>query len=454
MASDASAADARARARTGGARYGREAAVHTGTTPDGAHAPRRWGPEGTGAAGTGVGGSESSGAGAGRTPPEPAVVGRADGGRTGVDRSDVGGTGVGGTSVGGIGRAADTGWDNGGDGGDEAEDGGDASGAGFRRGAPRGTADPVKLLLHRHRRLCESAVDPLEIAAGLEAHGLTDRAALSGFRHRDVFALAEELYARVPHDGEAPGPAPVTRTARSGPASWVLLTLLPGAPAALTLLALCHLEGPARLGAVAAGACALVWSVAASLRRGPLRSGGRPARAAGVWAAWLLAYAVCGDGALHALLGGGPDAARHPDLVPLVALSCAVAPAAWCARLFSVQARRRLAESRSLADFAADTRPLLLAAVALYAVALTAIGLLVPLVFHGRVPLGPLVGLGTLLLLARLLAVHGFPGAAASGLAAACAAEALAAGSVLAGRLPGCAALGAPAAQLVRAWGA
>ncbi|NEC83995.1 hypothetical protein G3I38_33385, partial [Streptomyces sp. SID7958] len=38
---------------------------------------------------------------------------------------------------------------------------------------PRGAADPVKALLHRHRELCERAVDPLEIAAGLEAHGIT-----------------------------------------------------------------------------------------------------------------------------------------------------------------------------------------------------------------------------------------------------------------------------------------
>ncbi|NEC23951.1 hypothetical protein G3I50_37750, partial [Streptomyces parvus] len=63
--------------------------------------------------------------------------------------------------------------------------------------ARRGPADPVKTLLHDHRDLCERAVDPLEIAAGLEAHGLTDRTA-ARYRHRDVFALAEELYARMP----------------------------------------------------------------------------------------------------------------------------------------------------------------------------------------------------------------------------------------------------------------
>ncbi|MGW2404573.1 hypothetical protein ACWCXK_08605 [Streptomyces sp. NPDC001739] len=65
------------------------------------------------------------------------------------------------------------------------------------RPARRGPADPVRALMHRHHTLCAQAVDPLEIAAGLEAHGVTDRTA-ARFRHRDVFSLAEELYARVP----------------------------------------------------------------------------------------------------------------------------------------------------------------------------------------------------------------------------------------------------------------
>ncbi|MEU9500835.1 hypothetical protein [Streptomyces sp. NPDC048196] len=65
------------------------------------------------------------------------------------------------------------------------------------RPARRGPADPVRALMHRHHALCAQAVDPLEIAAGLEAHGVTDRTA-ARFRHRDVFSLAEELYARVP----------------------------------------------------------------------------------------------------------------------------------------------------------------------------------------------------------------------------------------------------------------
>ncbi|MYV39070.1 hypothetical protein GT030_09335, partial [Streptomyces sp. SID1328] len=76
-----------------------------------------------------------------------------------------------------------------------------ASGASSGAGAAprRGAVDPVKALLHQHRDLCERAVDPLEIAAGLESHGFTDRSA-ARYRHRDVFSLAEELYARVPRD--------------------------------------------------------------------------------------------------------------------------------------------------------------------------------------------------------------------------------------------------------------
>ncbi|MCF3146028.1 hypothetical protein IQ293_22595, partial [Streptomyces platensis] len=62
-------------------------------------------------------------------------------------------------------------------------------------GRAAGPADPVRMLMHRHQELCAHAVDALEIAAGLEAHGVTDRTA-ARFRHRDVFSLAEELYAR------------------------------------------------------------------------------------------------------------------------------------------------------------------------------------------------------------------------------------------------------------------
>ncbi|MFE7124160.1 hypothetical protein [Streptomyces sp. NPDC057617] len=326
------------------------------------------------------------------------------------------------------------------------------------------TADPVKGLLHRHRTLCERAVDPLEIAAGLEAHGITDRTA-ARFRHRDVFSLAEELYARVPHGGEAADeaaageacartsvrPARKTRTRRL--TGWMILTLLPGAVASLTLAGLEHSTGQRHLALGLAGSLALTGTLAACLRRGPLRAEGRTAPAAGLWVHWLLAYLVCGDGLLDALVTGGPDGPWPATTTPLTALAWAVAPAAWCAHLFSVRCRRRLTESHGLADFTAGARPLLLALVALYAAAVTALATAADLVFDEDGAPAATAALGTLFLLARLLTVHGFPRAAATGLAAASAVEALACASVLAGRLPGCDLLAVPVTHAVQAWG-
>ncbi|MET9871576.1 hypothetical protein ABZZ16_36630, partial [Streptomyces sp. NPDC006386] len=119
------------------------------------------------------------------------------------------------------------------------ETGSDRKAAAPRRGA----ADPVKALMHRHRDLCERAVDPLEIAAGLEAHGITDRTA-ARFRHRDVFSLAEEMYARASRDGDAPPPTPPT--APRVRADWVLLTLLPGALCAAAVSAVRLTDGQTR----------------------------------------------------------------------------------------------------------------------------------------------------------------------------------------------------------------
>ncbi|MEY2275675.1 hypothetical protein AB8A24_42770, partial [Streptomyces sp. BF23-19] len=100
----------------------------------------------------------------------------------------------------------------------------------------KAAGDPVKALLHRHRELCERAVDPLEIAAGLEAHGITDRTA-ARFRHRDVFSLAEELYARSPHEA-------VTTAAP---------TLVPAGPAAFRGFGYALLPGALACAAAAAG---------------------------------------------------------------------------------------------------------------------------------------------------------------------------------------------------------
>lgn len=152
-------------------------------------------------------------------------------------------------------------------------------------------------------------------------------------------------------------------------------------------------------------------------------------------------------------MDGGGEAAPALSAGPLVGLALAVAPAAWCAHLFSVQARRRLDGSRGLEEFAAGVRPLLLGVVALYAGALTAL-LAVTRLALPYDDLAAAVALGLLLFLARLLVVHHFPAAAATGLAAACAVEAAAILLLLTGRLPGCGFLATPVEAAVTAWGA
>ncbi|WP_063831345.1 hypothetical protein [Streptomyces sp. NRRL F-2664] len=231
--------------------------------------------------------------------------------------------------------------------------------------------DPVKALLHRHRELCERAVDPLEIAAGLEAHGITDRTA-ARFRHRDVFSLAEELYARSPR-GEAPAAAPAAPPA--GPSAYRTLgcALLPGALAA----------GAAAAGQTWAGPAAVAATVAALVLPGRAAGGRFP------WLAHLLAAAVAGWAAYRY---GTPLA---------VALALAVAPGHLLAAAFAGGGRARLDGSRALEDFADRARPLLLAAVACFAAAAAGAAALT------GTPPAVAVPLALLFFLTRLLLRHG-----------------------------------------------
>ncbi|MGV3648727.1 hypothetical protein ACK389_31610 [Streptomyces antibioticus] len=331
--------------------------------------------------------------------------------------------------------------------------------------ARRGAVDPVKALMHRHRDLCERAVDPLEIAAGLEAHGVTDRTA-ARFRHRDVFSLAEEMYARVPRDADPPArPAPGTPPASPAPRrTWALLTLLPGVLGAATITGLRLTHGRTRLLLVTVGALAVVLALRAALRRGPLgpREGIRAgAHRSGTWTCWLLVHAALGDGLLRAAVAGGPDdlpagtggGAWPVALAPVLALLLSCAPAAWCAHLLSVRARRRLDTSHGLEEFAASVRPLLLGTFALYLCALAALTALCAAALGEPAGYATTLTLGTLLLAARLLHAHGFPHAPAAALAGAAAAEALAVATVFAGRLPGCGFLAVPVDTLVSARG-
>ncbi|MET7848935.1 hypothetical protein ABZT48_12035 [Streptomyces avermitilis] len=325
-------------------------------------------------------------------------------------------------------------------------------GAGRKVSARRGGADPVKALMHRHRELCERAVDPLEIAAGLEAHGVTDRTA-ARFRHRDVFSLAEEMYARVPGDAE-PAPKPVTAGPRPEGGAWAVLALLPGTLCAATVVGLRLTEGRPRLAVVAAGALAVAIGLRAALGRGPLHAPSHHTPGATrVWTWWLLAYALLGDGLLSAGLEGGPDGPWPLATAPVLALTLACAPAAWCARLFAVRARRRLTASRGLEEFAASAKPLLLGAFTLFLCSLAALLALCAALLDENADYPGAGTLGALLLLARLLTARGFPHAPAVVLGVAAAAEATALAAVFAGRLPGCSFLVIPVDTVVGAWG-
>ncbi|MFJ5531427.1 hypothetical protein [Streptomyces sp. NPDC093261] len=320
--------------------------------------------------------------------------------------------------------------------------------------ARRGTVDPVKALMHRHRDLCERAVDPLEIVAGLEAHGLTDRAA-ARFHHRDVFSLAEEMYARVPRDGDRPSPPAAPADAPRQSRAWAAAAgLLPGALATATVIGLRLTDGRLRLGVAALGALAVTFGLRAALGRGPLSAPAHRARiATRAWTCWLLAYALLGDGLLRAALDGGPDGAVPAAIAPVLALALACGPAVWCARLFALRARRRLADSRGLEDFTTSVTPLLLGTVALFLCALTALLTLCAALLHEPAAYAGAGALGALLLLARLLTAHGFGRAQAAALGTATAAEATALATVFAGRLPGCGFLAAPVRTLTEALG-
>ncbi|KMS73795.1 membrane protein [Streptomyces viridochromogenes] len=315
-------------------------------------------------------------------------------------------------------------------------------------------ADPVKALMHRHRDLCERAVDPLEIAAGLEAHGISDRTA-SRFLHRDVFSLAEEMYARVSRGAEAaPGPAPLaTPRAR---ADWILLTLLPGVLCAAAVTALHLTHGQSRLIAAASGALAVTLALRAALSRGPLAPTDRrhPTTAR---VSWLVGYALLGDGLLRAAATGGPDAlptgaAEDPwplTTAPVLALTLSCVPAAWCAHLLAVRARRKLSSSRALAEFATSAKPLLLGAFTLYLCALAALLAIATTALDQPSTYPQTLTLGALLFLCLLLTSHGFTHAPVLVLTAAASAEATALAALFAARLPGGAWLATPVQALI-----
>ncbi|MGK5501638.1 hypothetical protein ACSNOF_27575, partial [Streptomyces sp. URMC 125] len=76
--------------------------------------------------------------------------------------------------------------------------------------------------------------------------------------------------------------------------------------------------------------------------------------------------------ARRAARAAGPSGPLLSERCLPLGLALAVAPAVWCARWFAARARRQLAAGRSLAEFAARTRPALTAAVSVFAAALPA----------------------------------------------------------------------------------
>ncbi|WP_369695880.1 hypothetical protein [Streptomyces abyssomicinicus] len=330
-------------------------------------------------------------------------------------------------------------------------------------------ADPVKALMLRHRELCERAVDPLEIAAGLEAHGVTDRTA-ARFRHRDVFSLAEEMYARAGRPDEEEGAAGPSTPAGPPPARWALRSLLPGALCVGAVAALRWTTGELRLVVAVLGLLAVVGAVRLALGRGPLSSEGRSVPGphdwrtppgARTWAYLLVGYALMGDGLLHTGLVGGPDdlpdGGQYGDwpvtLTPLLALGLSCVPAAWTAHLFRTGVGRKLAGSRGLEEFAATARPLLLGVVAVHLAAVSGLSVLCAVLLDEHSTPAATAALGALLLIARLLTVHGFTHAPGVVLRAVGWTEIASVCLVFAGRLPGCGVLAGPVETVVSVWG-
>jgi hypothetical protein len=138
----------------------------------------------------------------------------------------------------------------------------------------------TEALCEEFASVCESAVDPLEIASALESRGVNDATAQATYGFSDVFTLADEMYLLVPRrPAEPEQPPDPWQFSRLRP---LLRGLLYGAPAVCFPAATGLLIGPG----------VLVALIVALL------------------AAWSLSQAVAHLG--YQRLGrGGPDPARH-----------------------------------------------------------------------------------------------------------------------------------------------
>jgi hypothetical protein len=142
------------------------------------------------------------------------------------------------------------------------------------------------------------------------------------------------------------------------------------------------------------------------------------------------------------------------NAAPVLALALSCAPAAWCAHLLTMRARRKLSASRALDDFATSAKPLLLGTFALYLCTLTALLTLTTTALDEPAAYPQTLTLGALLFLARLLTTHGSTQAPALVLTAAASAEATALTTLFAARLPDCAWPATPVQALIDMGGA
>ncbi|MEV4443732.1 hypothetical protein AB0K09_33050, partial [Streptomyces sp. NPDC049577] len=151
---------------------------------------------------------------------------------------------------------------------------------------PRWAADPLDELAVELADVCAAAVHPDEIAAVLEADGLTGEQIAERYGRRDAFELAAELYARVPRGHPEPPPRPDPWRAR--PAQCLLRSLVFTLPGFGYTLAAPSLAGPRETAGLPAGTGALVasalvawaWNQAVAHRAYlRLASGGRRAAA-------------------------------------------------------------------------------------------------------------------------------------------------------------------------------
>jgi hypothetical protein len=106
-------------------------------------------------------------------------------------------------------------------------------------GSPSVPPLTVAALCEEFTEVCESAVDPMEIASALEFEGFGDQAVRDRYGYANVFALANEMYVQVPRQPAEPEPAEDPwQVGRFTPALHGLLYGLPAVcfPAAAVLL--------------------------------------------------------------------------------------------------------------------------------------------------------------------------------------------------------------------------